>query len=53
VKTFQGDLFDGFVKEVKQLFSVVKIVKPRASRSESAEVYVLGLKLRSIPFKHI
>jgi len=47
LKTFQGDLLDGFVKEVKTFFSIVKIVKPRASRSESSETYVLGLKFNS------
>jgi 23S rRNA (uridine2552-2'-O)-methyltransferase len=43
VKVFQGDLFDQFLKTVKRYFSVAKIVKPKASRTESAEIYVLGL----------
>jgi len=47
VKAFQGDLLEGFVKEVKQSFNVVKIVKPMASRTKSSELYVLGLKFRS------
>ena len=45
VKAFQGELLEGFVKEVRKFFSVVKIVKPKASRVKSSEVYVLGLKL--------
>jgi 23S rRNA (uridine2552-2'-O)-methyltransferase len=43
VKAFQGELLEGFVKEAKTFFSVVKIVKPRASRAKSSEVYILGL----------
>jgi 23S rRNA (uridine2552-2'-O)-methyltransferase len=46
VKVFQGDLFNQFLKTVKRYFSNVKIVKPKASRKESAEIYVLGLNLR-------
>lgn len=43
VKVFQGELLEQFLKEVRALFSQVKIVKPEASRRESAEIYVLGL----------
>ncbi|MDQ1280315.1 MAG: rRNA (uridine2552-2-O)-methyltransferase [Thermoproteota archaeon] len=46
VKTFQGDLLNDFVKEVRKSFGVVKFVKPSASRSKSAEIYILGLKFR-------
>ncbi len=42
VKVFQGDLFENFIKEVKQYFSMVKIVKPAASRPTSSEIYILG-----------
>lgn len=44
-KAFQGDLLDGFIKDVRRHFDFVKIVKPMASRSKSSEVYVLGLRL--------
>jgi len=46
VKVFQGDMLNDFVEEVKQHFSFVKLVKPKASRAKSAELYVLGMKLR-------
>ncbi len=46
VKVFQGDMLNDFVKEVKQRFSSVKLVKPRASRTKSSELYILGLQLR-------
>jgi 23S rRNA (uridine2552-2'-O)-methyltransferase len=46
VKVFQGDMLNDFVKEVKQHFSLVKLVKPKASRAKSAELYVLGMNFR-------
>lgn len=44
VKVFQGDLFNNFIREVRRCFSRVEIVKPKASRSKSAEIFVLGLR---------
>jgi 23S rRNA (uridine2552-2'-O)-methyltransferase len=44
VKVFQGDLLGDFVAEVKRYFLIVKIVKPRASRAESAEQYLVGMR---------
>jgi len=46
VKVFQGDMLNDFVKEVKQHFKFVKLVKPKASRAKSSELYVLGMNLR-------
>lgn len=46
VKVFQGDMLKEFVTEVKQHFASVKFIKPKASRSRSAELYLLGLNLR-------
>ena len=46
VKVFQGSTTNKFVDEVRQCFSFVKLVKPRASRSKSAELYVLGMNFR-------
>jgi len=43
VKVFQGEDFTEFVKEVQDIFKVVKIVKPKSSRTESREVFVLGM----------
>jgi 23S rRNA U2552 (ribose-2'-O)-methylase RlmE/FtsJ len=34
---------------VRQHFSFVKLVKPKASRSKSAELYVLGRNFRKKP----
>jgi len=46
VKVFQGSSTNRFVNEVRQQFSFVKMVKPRASRSKSAELYVLGMNYK-------
>lgn len=43
VKVFQGEGFDAFLQEVRQSFAKVLIRKPKASRSRSSEVYILGL----------
>jgi len=41
-KLFQGEGFDNYVKGLKPLFKQVIIRKPEASRSRSAEVYLLA-----------
>jgi 23S rRNA (uridine2552-2'-O)-methyltransferase len=46
VKVFQGDMFHDFVEEVKQRFARVEIIKPKASRAKSAEVFVVGIGLQ-------
>jgi 23S rRNA (uridine2552-2'-O)-methyltransferase len=43
VKVFEGEDFKGFVDSVRKNFKTVKIVKPKSSRSESREVFVLGM----------
>ncbi len=48
VKVFQGDMLHNFVEEVKQYFSFVKLIKPKASRAKSSELYVLGTNFRKI-----
>ncbi|MBC8318119.1 MAG: RlmE family RNA methyltransferase [Desulfobulbaceae bacterium] len=45
-KVFQGEDFQSFVVEVKKLFRQVKIIKPKSSREESREVFVLGVGYR-------
>ena len=42
VKLFQGVDFDGFVQQVRSLFGKVQVIKPKASRSRSKEVYLLA-----------
>lgn len=42
-KVFEGEDFKEFVDQVRGHFATVKIVKPKSSRSESYEVFVLGM----------
>jgi 23S rRNA (uridine2552-2'-O)-methyltransferase len=42
VKAFQGEAFKELLDEVKARFRSVKIVKPKASRKRSAEVYIVA-----------
>jgi 23S rRNA (uridine2552-2'-O)-methyltransferase len=46
-KVFEGDLMKKYVELVKSNFEEVKLIKPKASRSQSSEMYVLGLGLKS------
>jgi 23S rRNA (uridine2552-2'-O)-methyltransferase len=43
IKVFEGEDFREFVDSVRKSFKTVKIVKPKSSRSESREVFVLGM----------
>ncbi len=43
VKVFQGDLLKAFLEKVKEYFRVVRLVKPKASRPRSSEIYILAL----------
>jgi 23S rRNA (uridine2552-2'-O)-methyltransferase len=45
-KVFQGDMLDDYVFEMKQCFGSVRLIKPKASRRKSAELFVLCLKKR-------
>ena len=42
VKAFQGKLFDELCSEFKKMFADVKLCKPKSSRSESVEIFILG-----------
>jgi 23S rRNA (uridine2552-2'-O)-methyltransferase len=46
VKIFQGSMTNNFIREVKRHFNFVKLVKPKASRSKSAELYVLAMNYK-------
>lgn len=52
VKVFQGDMLSDFLQKVKQNFVNVVIVKPKASKAKSAELYILGRSLRNQSFVH-
>jgi len=43
--TFQGEGIEDLVRELKTRFQTVKTIKPKASRSESREIYLLARSL--------
>lgn len=47
VKVFQGEGFTEFMQSMKQSFAKVVVRKPKASRAESREIYLLGSGLKS------
>ncbi len=46
VKVFQGSEFEAFLRDARMVFNSVKVVKPRASRKGSAEIYLVARGLR-------
>ena len=42
VKVFQGEGFDEYLREIRAMFSSVKVRKPEASRDRSREVYIVA-----------
>jgi 23S rRNA (uridine2552-2'-O)-methyltransferase len=48
VKVFEGDMLPGFVKTVRRHFDAVKVVKPKASRAKSSEMYLLAMNLKTV-----
>jgi len=47
VKVFHGSGYSQLVKHFKNVFRVVKPVKPKASRDKSAETFLLGMGLKA------
>ncbi len=47
LKVFQGSEYEDFLNELREAYSYVKVVKPRASRKESAEIYVVARGLKN------
>lgn len=46
VKVFQGEGFDAYVQNVRSSFKKVSVIKPKASRPRSKEVYLLASQLK-------
>jgi len=47
VKVFEGDMLADFVKTVEKHFVTVKVIKPKASRAKSSEMFLLAMNLKS------
>lgn len=46
IKVFQGNELDPFINEFKKNFRQTRIIKPKATRASSSELYVLGLSFK-------
>jgi 23S rRNA (uridine2552-2'-O)-methyltransferase len=46
VKVFQGPEHEAFIRDMRAMFERVYIVKPRATRKRSAEIYLVAKSLR-------
>ena len=46
-KVFEGSMLNNFVKRVKKYFSMAKLIKPKASRAKSSEMFLLALDMNS------
>ena len=47
VKVFEGELLEDFKKTVETHFVTVKVIKPKASRAKSSEMFILAMDLKS------
>jgi len=43
VKVFEGDLLNDFIEKIRKQFEAVKVIKPKASRAKSSELFILGI----------
>ena len=46
VKVFEGNMLKDFTKTVAQHFEIIKLIKPKASRAKSSEMYLLAMELK-------
>ena len=46
IKLFQGKGTDEFLIEIRKLFRTVRIIKPKASKTNSREIYMLATKMK-------
>ena len=46
IKLFQGKGTDEFLNEIRKLFRTVRIIKPKASKTNSREIYMLATKMK-------
>lgn len=51
VKAFQGDMFGDYMQKVRENFVRTAAYSPKASRSQSAEIYVIGKRFLTAPLR--
>jgi 23S rRNA (uridine2552-2'-O)-methyltransferase len=47
VKVFEGNMLRSFMKTAEKHFENVKLIKPKASRAKSSEMFLLAMKLKA------
>ena len=47
VKVFEGEMLRDFTKTAEKHFEIVKLIKPKASRAKSSEMFLLAMKLNA------
>lgn len=48
VKAFRGEDFDAFVKRVRLAFAETRVIIPKATRAESREAFIVGIRRRPV-----
>ena len=48
IKVFQGAALEKLVQQMKIEYQIVKRIKPRSSRNESVEIFILGINKQKI-----
>ena len=48
-KVFEGGDLNEFVNQLKPMFRLVKRVKPKSTRSESVELFIVGIGFKGRP----
>ncbi|MGE4232484.1 MAG: RlmE family RNA methyltransferase [Bacteriovoracia bacterium] len=47
VKFFQSGEFDHYLKTVRRLFERVEVIRPKSTRKNSYEIFIIGLKFKA------
>ena len=46
VKVFEGSMLGDFIRTVEKHFEAVRVIKPKASRAKSSELFILGINVK-------
>jgi len=46
VKVFEGGMLGDFIRTVEKHFEAVRVIKPKASRAKSSELFLLGINVK-------
>jgi 23S rRNA (uridine2552-2'-O)-methyltransferase len=46
VKLFHSEEFEGYRKKLREQFDQVEIIRPKSTRKESKEIFLVGVKFK-------